>query len=377
MITEKEIDLAIEQLEQNGIAFTAPKDVLIYSLRKLEEGGVKLNEGDLLRVTIEAWQEKYLGGDRKNISDLLPEMVQISYPAKFISDVSEIRRSLHKVPIDDIFHPFAKMPVSISFAAYEDINSTTPQSGEPLTEFDKLVYMSICTYIDRGIGSTMSDIQSDLRYFTPAMIYEVMNPDIINSDGKPEAVERVRSSIDKMRHIKVNLDYTEYIASKKWGKDSTSKEEVMQEATMLEDDWLLNAKKVPILINGAFVNGYYLHSVPVLYWKQKKIVRQFATYERLLLASPEMRDRGGELVSIKHFLLGHIQSLKASPNLSKKITYDTIFERSGIVTENRKQTQRKRDQVKKFLDYQIKQQNIKGYSEYKDGRKIIGIELCL
>lgn len=375
MITEREIDLAIERLEANGTAFTAPKDVLIYSLRKLESSGINLREGNLLTTTIEAWQEQYTGGNREGISELLPEMVQISYPSKFISDVSEIRRSLHKVPIDDVFHPFAKMPVSISFAAYEDINSTTPQSGEPLTEFDKVVYMSICTYIDRGIGSNKFDIRNDLRYFTPTMIYEIMNPDTGNSSGKPEAVEQVRKSIDKMRHLKINLDYTEYIASKKWSKDK--KAEAEAEATMVEDEWLLNAARTPILLNGAFVNGYVLNTVPILYWKQKKIVKQFATYERLLLSTSTVRDYSGDLLSIKHFILGHIQSLKASSHLSKKITYDTLFERSGATVTTSKQRENRRNQIKKFLDYQIKQGNIKGYSEYKDGRKVVGLELCL
>lgn len=377
MITEREVDNAINQLEQRGIPFTAPKDVLLYSLRKLEESGIDLTEGNLLSSTIESWQEQYLGGDRLNIKELLPEMVQVSYPAKFISDVSEVRRSLHKVPIDDVFHQFSKMPVNVSFAAYEDINSTTPLNSEPLTEFDKLVYMSICTYVDRGIGDTKFDIQSDLRYFTPAMIYEVMNPDIGNSSDKPEAIERVRRSIDKMRHIKINLDYTEYIAAKKWGRGADRKAEALQEATMLEDEWLLNATKTPILINGTFANGYSLNTVPILYWKQKKIVRQFASYERLLLVTPEMRDRSGDLVSIKHFILGHIQSLKASPQLSKKISYDTIFERAGALVANSKQRENRRKQIKKFLDYQVKQNNIKGYSEYKDGRKIVGLELNL
>ena len=355
-----------------------PDDILSYALRQLEKQGVNLDEGDLRTVTVEALNEAY-EQDKDRIAEFLPPedtetIVQITYPQNFIADASELKRKLSLVPIDGALWDISKMGVSVKLTAFHDGETV---DSEPITEFDKLVYQSICSYIDRGIGSTDLEIANELRFFTPAMIYEVMNPGTGNSTAKPENIERVRKSIDKLRHIKLTLVYDDFIRKIYSGKKADKEREALLKESKVEEEWLLNAKKTPFRLHGEWVDGYRLNTVPPIYWKQKTIVRQLATYERRLLSSPGMRDKGGELVAIKHFILEHIQSMKNAKNLSRKLKYETIFERAGVTIENKLQAQRKRDQIKKYLDFLISEQKIKGYTEYKDGKSLAGIEFHL
>lgn len=355
-----------------------PDDVLSYALKQFKKQGIALNEGKLLPCTIEALNEAY-DEDRERIKEFLPPedaetIVQISYPQNFIADASELKRKLSLVPIDGGMWDIAKMGISIKMTAFNDGETI---DSEPLNEFDKLVYQSICSYIDRGIGATDLEIESDLRFFTPAMIYENMNPGTGNSSGKPEAIERVRRSIDKLRHIKLTLVYDDFIKKVCKGKKAADQRDSLLKESRVEEEWLINAKRTPFRLNGEWVDGYRLNTVPPIYWKQKTIVRQLATYERKLLSPPGMRDKSGELLAIKHFILEHIQSMKNATTLSRKLKYDTIFERTGIVIETKKQAQRKRDQIKKYLDFLVTEGKIQGYTEYNEGQKLVGIEFCL
>lgn len=355
-----------------------PEDVLGYVLKQFEKQGIDLQEGTLLPCTIEALNEAY-EGDRERIKDLLPPedaeaIVQISYPQNFIADSSELKRKISLVPIDGAIWDISKMGVSIKMTAFNDGETI---NSEPLNEFDKLVYQSICSYIDRGIGATDLEIETDLRFFTPAMIYENMNPGTGNSSGKPEAIERVRRSIDKLRHIKVTLVYDDFIKKVYKGKKAADQRDNLLKESRIEEEWLINAKRTPFRLNGEWVDGYRLNTVPPIYWKQKTLVKQLATYERKLLSPPGMRDKSGELLAMKHFILEHIQSMKNSPTLSRKLKYDTIFERASITIDTRLQAQRKRDQIKKYLDFLVTEGKIQGYKEYNEGRKLAGIEFNL
>lgn len=355
-----------------------PDDVLSYALKQLTKQGVNLDEGELRSFVTAALNEEY-EKDKERIKDLLPPddseaIVQISYPKNFIADASELKRKISLVPVDGGVWDISKMGIAVKMTAFND-NETI--YTEPLNEFDKLVYQSICSYIDRGIGSSDLEIRTDLRFFTPAMIYENMYPDTGNSSGKPEAVEKVRCSINKMRHIKITLVYDNFIRRTYKGKKLSAERENLLKESRVEEEWLINAKRTPFRLNGEWVDGYRLNTVPPIYWKQKTIVRQLATYERKLLSPPGMRDKSGDLLTVKHFLLEHIQSMKATSTLSRKLRYETIFERAGIVDPPRKRKQNLQNQIKKYLDFLVTEGKIKGYSEYKDGRKLAGIEFCL
>lgn len=359
-----------------------PDDVLEYGVNELIKN--MGNEGTSVTLYYQALSEDYNDPERRAMwieqgvfpPDDAGAVVQITYPQNFIADASELKRKFPLVQIDGGIWDIEKMGVSIKMTAFNDGETI---ESDPLNEFDALVYQSICSYIDRGIGNTDLDIESELRFFTPAMIYENMNPGTVDSNAKQDLIEKVRISIDKMRHIKVTLNYNGFIEKVYKGRKQAAQREGFLKESLIEDEWLINAKRTPFKLNGQWVDGYRMNTVPPIYWKQKTMVKQLATYERKLLNPPGMRDNTGELLLIKHFILEYIQNMKSMPKLTKKLKYDTIFSKAGIVPEalTKRQRQTKREQIRKYLDFLISEQKIKGYSEYKIGQKIAGIQFKL
>lgn len=302
-------------------------------------------------------------------------VVKVEYPAKFISDSSELRRKLPHIAIDGEETDVSKMGVSVVLKAVDDDKVVL---SENLTHYDLLVYSSICSFIESGIGNSENEISENKRYFTPKIVYQCMNPNSRKdlTDESPEIVE-IKKSIDKMRHIKTKINYTGFIKNRKGKKDNID-DEILATATV--EDWFLNAAKVTVNINGEQAEGYKLNTVPAMFWKSKQTVKQLVTYDRNLLQLEGTRDHSktNENALLKHEILTHLQALKSGKSkLSKKIKYDTLFERCGIEPTNRLQHQRKRDFIKKYLDYLKEQGEIKDYKEYKEGTRLVGIEFIL
>lgn len=334
-----------------------------------------LSEGDLAQA-VPQWIKEDLQDEERVIqmkkAGILPTdgVIQVEYPQKFISDTSELRRKLPLIPVDGEETTIGKMGVKVILKAIDDDKIIL---SDNLTHLDLLVYMGICTWIDRGIGKTKHDIAPEQRFFTPTIIYRCINPtdrkDL--TENSPE-VQEIKQSIDKLRHIKVTFDYSGFFK----GKDGTNRA-----AAFNYEDWFVNAAKATITINGEILSGYQLNVVPPMYWASKQEVKQLTTYDRILLTAPTMRDssNGSIVALLKHDILTHIQTLKHNNGrkLSKKIKYATIFERNGIVIKDKHERKRRRDQIKKYLDFLIQKGEIKGYKEYKDGREIAGIEFNL
>lgn len=359
-----------------------PENQLNYAMGILEESlkneGIDPNEGDLKVIMEDYLNELYNSGDKEFAKyQEHCQIVQITgYPEKFIADASEIKRKLPVVPVDGKIRDLMKIGVSISITIYNEDGTI---DSEPLNEFDLLVYQSICSYIDSGIGDSDTEIRNDLRFFTPKMIFENMNPDLGDGDAKKELINKVKTSIEKMSRTQLTLEYDNFIEKKYKGKKNEALRNEFLETARITGTRLISLDNYDLLVNGEWVPGYKLISVPPIYWKQKTMVKQLATYERKLLSPPALRDKSGEMLLIKHFLLEHIQNMKSSPKLSRKLKYDTIFERTGYTLEELTRAQRynKRKQIKKYLDFLISEGNIKGYSEYKSGQTIVGIQFKL
>lgn len=354
---------------------------------------------DEIMKSLEIVQENFPGAIRSEVLDLIekeikngtpidelakslevtfpPEAsIQVQYPAKFISDTSELRRKLPKIQVNGEKHSVYKMGVNVVLQAIDDDRITL---SENITEFDLLVYSAICTWIDRGIGANEHDIAPDQRFFTPGIIYKCFNPAAAQAnyitENSPE-VEEVRKSIDKLRHIKIYLNYSGFIEMDKHSSKAEKAERLRVYAEATKEGLFVNADKKTISVNGQTLFGYELNVVPLMYWQSKKLVKQLATYERRLLVTPKLYDtsRNSELSVLKTNILDHIDTLKRHPRLSRKIKYETIFNRCGIVVKDKHERKRKRDQIKKYLDFLIEQGEIKGYKEYKEGCTLIGIE---
>lgn len=287
--------------------------------------------------------------------------IKVEYPVKFISDTSDLRRNLPRMPLDGEPTTLKSMGIKVVLTPTDNNKISLSRN---LTPFDLLVYMGICTWIDSGIGIDEYDISDDRRFFTPSMIYKCINPNNRNdlTADSPE-IKAVEESIEYMLDTNIDIDYSYSGYSKKIKANRRGR--------------FINADNVTITANGEIVKGYKLNVVPLMYWDSKQNVKQLTSYDRKLLNAPMIKDlsSSNELSLLKHDILTHIQALKnRTSKLSKKISYDRLFERNGIVITDRSKKKRRRDQIKKYLDFLVQEGELKGYSEYKKGRTLEGIE---
>lgn len=325
---------------------------------------------DLLRDAIariaknQEW-DKYSKSNDTNSENI---SIEITYPPKFISDTSDLKRKLPKIPFDGIERSVKKMGVRVKLTPVENVSLS-----EPLTQMDLLVYMGICSWIDKGIGNDDHDIAPEKRYFSSTMIYRCINP-TERKDLTPDSpeVKEVEKSIDKMCSINMTVNYDNFFT----GKD---KQTLVKKCNF--SDRFISAAKIEATVNGHPMIIYKLRAVPPMYWASKQGVNQLASYERTLLEAPALKDTSGSatIALLKHDILTHIQTLKHNngQKLNRKIKYSTIFERNGITIKDKHERKRRRDQIKKYLDVLIQKGEIKGYAEYKEGREFIGIEFKL
>lgn len=287
--------------------------------------------------------------------------IKVEYPVKFISDTSDLRRNLPRMPLDGEPTTLKSMGIKVVLTP---IDNNKISLSRNLTPFDLLVYMGVCSYIDSGIGDTEHEINNDRRFFTPMMIYKCINPtDRKDLTADSPEIQAVKESIEYMRGTRIYINYGNYTRNK--------------ELSTVRDGTFINADQVTITANGETMAAYILNTVPLMYWENKKRYRQLTSYDRKLLNAPMIKDLGSsnELSLLKHDILTHIQALKnGTSKLSKKISYDRLFERSGIVINDRAKKKRRRDQIKKYLDFLVQEGELKGYSEYKKGRTLEGIE---
>lgn len=335
-------------------------------IEHLEADGVNLSEGSLSTV-IPQWITEDLADPQRKLKlvkdGIIPPdaTIKVEYPAKFISDTSELRRKLPLMPIDGKPTTIKSMGVKVVLTP---IDNNKIRLSRNLTPFDLLVYMGICTWIDSGIGIDEYDISDDRRFFTPSMIYKCINPtDRKDLTADSPEIKAVEESIEYMLDTNIDIDYSYSGYSKKIKANRRGR--------------FINADNVTITANGETVKGYKLNVVPLMYWDSKQEIKQLTSYDRKLLNTPMIKDKSSvaDLSLLKHDILTHIQALKNKTNkLSKKISYDKLFERNGIVIQDRQQKKRRRDQIKKYLDFLVQEGELKGYSEYKKGCSIEGIE---
>lgn len=334
---------------------------------EVESGAIKEEVDELLGEEIETGKTIEQIAQELNIALPPDGVIQVVYPQKFISDTSELRRKLPLVPVDGEETTIGKMGVKVILKAVDDDKIIL---SDNLTHLDLLVYMGICTWIDRGIGQTKHDIAPEQRFFTPMIIYNCINPNNTKklTESSPEIME-IKRSIDKLRHIKVIFDYSGFFK----GKDG-----IERAAAFNKEDWFVNAAKATITVNGETLSGYQLNVVPPMYWASKQEVKQLATYDRKLLSTPTIRDTSGTatIALLKHDILAHIQTLKHKngKRMNRKIKYTTLFERNGITIKDKHERKRRREQIKKYLDFLVQEGELTGYSEYKEGREFAGIE---
>lgn len=246
----------------------------------------------------------------------------------------------------------------IASLSYDDKNVQI--TGKPLTPLDKTVHNAICSLYEAG--NTV---------FTPDMVYRAMNG-FIESERiveKRRTLDPIIDSIEtgRFRILRVNAE-----------------EQIKQYYPAVKqftyENYFLPLEKMTVESNnGEAKEAYRFLAAPPLYDYSKNI-KQVISVPIKLLDSRKTVKNSPTIAVIREYLIKRISSMKSEKTAganSNNIKYSTIFENTGIDENKLSKTQRmrKRDQIKKILDYFVTENFIAGYAEYKKGRTYEGIQI--
>ena len=226
---------------------------------------------------------------------------------------------------------------------------------------------------DRIVHNTLISLKlAGNKTFTPAMVYRTMNGLIDNEKVRPETLEKVTESIDKLSGTRATIDFTD--EAKMYRKDIKS-------AKMSR--FLIEVGKVEIKTNAETVSGYEFISDkdPILY-THAQISGQVYSVPTSLLQTKENIRGTEEVIIIREYLIRQIEWIKSEKvNRSQNITYQGIYEELKITSLQSQALKDKskavRDNTKKILEVFKNHEYIKSFEEYKDGKTIRGIKIVV
>lgn len=246
----------------------------------------------------------------------------------------------------------------IASLSYNDKNIQI--TGKPLTPLDKTVHNAICSLYEAGNS-----------VFTPDMVYRTMNGLIENERIVEErgTLYPIIDSIEtgRFRIFRVNAE-----------------EQIKQYYPAVKqftyENYFLPLEKTTIILkNGETKEAYRFLSAPPLY-EYSKNIKQVISVPIKLLDSRKTLKNSPTIAVMREYLIKRISSMRSEKTAganSHNIKYSTIFENTGIDENKLSKTQRmrKREQIRKILDYFVTEDFIAGYAEYKKGRTCEGIQI--
>lgn len=233
---------------------------------------------------------------------------------------------------------------------YESKDITLPKS---FTSYDRTV-----------LNACISLFEASNECFTVDMVYRCMNGLTDSEKPTPQQKGAITKSLDKMRFLYCNIDFT---AEAKARKGDTTK-------AMMES-YILNSDKVTLEAGGNEVIGYKFNTKPILYQYAQQS-KQIISIPIGLLNTKNALSSTDEVIVIREYLIRRIETMKNTNGKSNKILFDSIYQEIGLINKPTKQKADKiRTSVKKILDYWKSEKYIKGYNEYKEGRTFRGIEI--
>ena len=225
----------------------------------------------------------------------------------------------------------------INFDELENI-----KSKKRLTPFDKRVYIAVGALHNAG-----NEIISTNQ------IYAYMGGGKTNPSARDK--EKINDSLTKMGFARIYLD--NLIESKVYKGYTRFK----------YDAPLLPFERVSAYINGKLSNDAIrlFREPPLISFARQR--KQITTIERRLLESPQSKT--DENLRIEDYLIDRISHMKNQKKLSRKITYLKIYENCRITTKD--QRRRAPGKIRNLLDFYIKCDWIKGFTESEDGITIL------
>lgn len=266
-------------------------------------------------------------------------------------------------------------------ATYQETDSIK-MSGKPYTEYDRQVHDAVCSLWEYGHKE---------HIMTSEMIFRAMTHDTKTKCPSPQQIGAVTKSIEKMRHIHVEVDATEEMKIRK----VTLNGEPVKSCTF--NDNLLSCREIEVRAGGKTVKAYQMGLEPLLL-TYARMTNQLATVSGELLAIREVvKDEStGKIkkitdsvvanseirIAVKGYLLRRIKVIENDKKKKKKdetkkqsniILFDSLFKETGI-QKNSKTARNIKEYCYQVFDYWKGMRFIKDYEKRESkgkGRKSI------
>lgn len=307
-----------------------------------------------IESVIKTKERQALLRDKQNLISILPE--------NYIVPNTKLSNLMPKRELEDLHLEIDVGKTKNKIFTYASINydneNISLSTRQPFTPYDRVVHNAICTlYV---AGNTM---------FTSEMVYRAMNGLNASEHVSSTAVEEVTKSIEKSRFIKATIDFTQELKMRKDYSDT-------QKAVM--SDMLISVTWMEVSTGGVTKNGYKFNSEPILY-KYSRSVGQVISVPINLLETKSKLNSTDEVIILREYLLRRIEGMKNTRNAlnQNKILYSSIYEELGLENPTNKKTHSVRTHTKSLLEFWLEEKYIKGFSEYKEGKSIKGIEIKL
>lgn len=236
-----------------------------------------------------------------------------------------------------------------------------------LTTWDRTVHNAICTLWKAGNS-----------LFTAEEIYRTMNGLSPSEFVHPNTLGAVTKSIKKLGETNIEIDYTEHML-------------MNDKALKLKDDERIELKGKILAIEeitlrkagvkgGVIKKGYRLLRMegPILL-QYSEAVKQVISVPYQMLNTKDATRSTQEVIVLREYLLTRISQMKSTKNkLSNKMLYSTILDEMEVPQEQRNADKmiKVRKHIKDILElWQRRDKFIKGFTEYKEGKTFVGVEI--
>ena len=231
---------------------------------------------------------------------------------------------------------------------------------------------SLSIYDKSIINGVTSLIESGNTVFSIPMLYHAMtgkqNPTV-----DEQLYEELTQKMEKMRRMMLSIDLTEeheahYVTS----EDGTP---LKIEDVQLEG-YLLPLNKITGKVNGKRTELYQIIQYPPLY-SYSKMKRQLASVKISLLGAPV--NNNSTTIPLKTYLLQRVELMRNKHNKmsSSVILYDSIYDELGANDTSKTRKIRIRTYTEIILGHFISENYIRGYTVFKRGRSIAGVNILL
>lgn len=373
--TKECYDTAWESWNAEGVALTDEYhddivQAIRYFLRYIETG--KSEKGDaqqvaiIIKTAIDAALKNPNLELEEEVRQALPQLTSI-LPQKHVMPNNKLANSLTSFKnsqlidaesIGLIVSGRGKTAVQTCCILSYEGDSVTLSSRQPFTEYDRNVADAVTSLYEYGDPS---------HIITPATVYRAMVHQTNRETPSAQTLGAVTRSLDKMRFVRVLIDCTDELKSRKAKLDGA------QITGGKIDTYLLALEKIEVMASGKRVTAYKIIKAPVLY-DYARLTNQVLTVPAKLLDVPN-QSNSEQRIAIKGYLLRRIKVMQGRTPQSNRILFEKVFEAAGKPDAAKTEKRRIREYTAAVLDYWKAERFIKGYTIAKDGKSVIGIDI--